>query len=49
MKFFTKKIKKETIKMNNNTNVFRIGLVIEPEKLPVHNSLVEPAVEPMTS
>ena len=27
-------------------NVLKIGPVTEPEKLPVHGSLVEPVVEP---
>ena len=31
------------------TNVFRTGLVIEPEKLPVHGSPVRPAVEPLSN
>ena len=31
------------------TNVFRTGPVIEPEKLPVHGSLVEPVVEPRSN
>ena len=31
------------------TNVFIIGLDIEPKKLRVHSSLVESMVEPMTS
>ena len=30
-------------------NVFRTGPVIEPEKLPVHGSLVGPAVEPLSN
>ena len=30
-------------------NVFRTGPVIEPEKLPVHGSLVGPAVEPRSN
>ena len=30
------------------TNVFRTRLVIESEKLPVHDSLVGPMVEPVT-
>ena len=30
-------------------NVFKTGPVIESEKLPVHGSLVGPAVEPVTS
>ena len=29
------------------TNVLKTGPVIEPEKLPVHGSLVGPAVEPL--
>ena len=28
------------------SNVLKIGLMTEPEKLPVHGSLVEPVVEP---
>ena len=30
------------------TNVLKTGPVTEPEKLPVHGSLVGPAVEPVT-
>ena len=30
-------------------NVFIIGLVIEPEKLPVHGSLVRPTLEPLSN
>ena len=30
-------------------NIFKIGSVIEPEKLPIHGSLVKPTVEPMMS
>ena len=30
------------------TNVLKTGPVIEPEKLPVHGSLVGPVVEPVT-
>ena len=29
------------------SNVLKTGPVIEPEKLPIHGSLVEPAVEPL--
>ena len=31
------------------TNVFKTGPIIEPEKLPVHGSLVRPVVEPVMS
>ena len=31
------------------TNIFRIGPIIEPEKLPVHGSLVGSVVELVTS
>ena len=37
------------IKTTILTNVFKIGLVIELEKLPVHGSLVEPTVESVIS
>ena len=36
-----------TINCSFVTNVFRTGPVIEPEKLPVHGSLVGSAVEPL--
>ena len=32
--------------LNYFSNVLKIGPVIEPEKLPVHGSLVGPVVEP---
>ena len=37
------------VKNRVTTNVFRTGPVIEPEKLPVHGSLVGPAVGPLSN
>ena len=34
------------VKQCVTTNVFRTGLIIESEKLPIHDSLVEPTIEP---
>ena len=38
-----------TVTHGEQSNVFRTGLIIEPEKLPIHGSLVRPVVEPMMS
>ena len=35
--------------MKLQTNVFKTRLVIEPEKLPIHGTLVGPVVELVTS
>ena len=37
------------LRLTVTTNVFKIGSIIEPKKLPVHDSLVGLTVKPVTS
>ena len=44
-----KNVKENSFIMFSFINVLKTGPVIEPEKLPVHGSLVGPPVEPLSN